>query len=344
MDNSIADIAKKLLIEAGYEIIDTIFVLENIVPSGRVHELIFNGPPNMVVAVRSDSIGFAEFIDSITHRRDIEANVGFSFRGHPWRAILFKELCLKAGINIYSEDGSFYDKTNELLQSDDIAFFKKYLSEHPCNNVLEIACGTNRIGKEILPYIKKYDGIDLSTVMLKYATIKTWEPYASFFCKDMRNFTLPWNYDLILCAYNSLQILDEKDVVNCLNCAASLLSKKGKMIIDIFNPKTEFITIEAVTERKCSFFSEKNSDHLIELYETHQYNPKSRINYIHYTYKDTENDQSWVGEYSMTQFDTNKMDSLIRQADLKVINKYGDYNFQPFSDACYKQIFILAPL
>ena len=343
VNNVILNIAKKHLIEAGIENTNSMTFYE-IDISKNINKYLddmFANQSNFIVIIRSDHQNFTEYIDLLTDHLDIVANIGFTFNGYPWRTILFNKSCLRTGLNTYSKDGSFYDETNKILQSGDIESYKKYLSEHHCENVLEIACGTNRVGKEILSHVKIYDGIDLSPVMLKYSAIKTWEPHASFYCKDMRNFSLPRKYDLVFCAFNSLQILDEKDVVNCLICANSLLSENGKIIIDIFNPKSEFLTIDAVTEYKCSFISEKHDGHLIELYETHQYNPQNRINYIRYTYKDTVNGKSWLGEYSMTQFDAKKMDCFIKHANLIIVNKYGDYHFQPFSDACYKQIFVL---
>jgi SAM-dependent methyltransferase len=284
---------------------------------------------------------FADVVEKIANKKDIIINVGILFDNNVFRVLCIRNKTKRMIFNAYARDALFYDDTNVKLQQGDIAFFRKLLSFYNSRNVLEIACGTNRIGIEILSYVEKFDGIDLSPDMLKYATLKTMDLRASLYCKDMRDFSMPLKYDLIICAFNTLQVLDESEAIACLKCTSALLSDRGLIIIDVFNPKTEFLTTKATTECKCNFVSENYYRHLIELVETHKYDERSHRNQITYIYIDKISGKQWTNHYAMYQFNSKTMSKIIKEAELIVENKYGDYCFRPFDDSCYKQIFIL---
>ena len=50
--------------------------------------------------------------------------------------------------------------------SEDVNFWINYVKNNKINSVLELGCGSGRIGLKLIPWIKNYVGIDLSDEFL----------------------------------------------------------------------------------------------------------------------------------------------------------------------------------
>lgn len=132
----------------------------------------------------------------------------------------------------YNAIAKYYDdvigagfETNEYL--------KKRINRYNKNtgSVLELGCGT---GNNLLSFGKNTEltGIDISDEMLKIAKKKL--PAGTFYCKDIRGFSLDKKFDLIICLYDTLNhilLLSEwKRIFADIN---SHLNKGGLFIFDI---------------------------------------------------------------------------------------------------------------
>ena len=115
-------------------------------------------------------------------------------------------------------------------------FAKKY--EGP---VLELASGTGRLATPILKLRLNYTGLERSEIFLKEAK-KNFKKKANFILGDMRNFHLGLSFDFIFIGFNSfLHNLSTKEAKSCLKCVLNHLNPKGKFLLSIFIPNTEFL-------------------------------------------------------------------------------------------------------
>lgn len=296
----------------------------------------------LVIPIKCSSLDFKKDIQTITEKFEIKANIGLSYNNIDWRVFLLKRKEERFGNNLYNTDCDYYDSINFILQDNDIDFFKKIIEIYKCSNVLELAVGTNRIGNEILSCVNNFIGVDLSPDMIKQASLKTQSIKASFFCENMVYFNKYKKlFDFIYCAYNSIQMLNYSDIDMFFSSIKSLLSDNGIVIIDLFNPKQKYLKEEKIREFKCSFRSPYSHNDVIDLYETHKYNSKTKQNFITYEYINRTTNSIQVNNYCMTQFDFSEMQEFFSKSGFVIEKVYGNYLFNDFNSNSNKQIFIL---
>lgn len=95
-------------------------------------------------------------------------------------------------------------------------------------NLLEIAAGTGTLASYLKPHFKSYLISDISKEMLKQSK-------ADFpkICFDMRNFPLKINFDIVLCAFDSINyILNSGEVKKVFKNVAAILPEGGKFLFD----------------------------------------------------------------------------------------------------------------
>lgn len=102
---------------------------------------------------------------------------------------------------------------------------------NPSDNVLDIACGTGVVSKEISRRLGKSGsliGVDLSRTALSIAKQSVNKNNASFFEMDAENIPFRFVFDKIFCQYG---IMFFPNVGKVLETARKILSKSGKIIL-----------------------------------------------------------------------------------------------------------------
>lgn len=143
--------------------------------------------------------------------------------------------------NLYQNTAIFYDGGNSLNHIDDVGFYRKMVE--PGEKVLEIGCGTGRVAIELARIGVHVTGIDLSDSMLSIFKEKLKDEDARVNEKiriekaDMTDFSIDDTFDLVIFPFRAFQSLTtNQQRVNCLNSVKKHLKKKGKVVIDMFNP------------------------------------------------------------------------------------------------------------
>lgn len=97
--------------------------------------------------------------------------------------------------------------------------------------VLELACGTGRLGGPLVERGATVVGLDLDPDMLLVAARR---PGVHLVRGDMRRFAFATAFDVVVLAYNGLQLLlDDDDRLACLRCAAAHLAPAGVMALEV---------------------------------------------------------------------------------------------------------------
>ena len=110
--------------------------------------------------------------------------------------------------------------------------------------VLEVCCGNGRILVPALEAGVPVDGLDLSAPMIEDARAKLAARglETRLFTADMRDFTLPHRYALIVIAFNSfLHNLTQADQLATLECCRRHLEPGGRLAIVAFHPSAPIL-------------------------------------------------------------------------------------------------------
>jgi len=129
----------------------------------------------------------------------------------------------------------------------------------PCL-VLDLACGTGSLTAELAGRGYDMTGLDMSADMLSAASAKN--PDILWLNQDMRSFELYGTVDAIICCYDSLNyILEKEDIKKCFRLVHNYLNPGGLFIFDV-NSKYKFGNIYAgnnfILENKHVFCSWQN--------------------------------------------------------------------------------------
>jgi len=159
----------------------------------------------------------------------------------------------KESYNIFLE---YYDKivrsTNNPLE-DEVEFLvedciKEYKPE--TKTILELACGTGEVARELVSKKYKVTGLDINEKMLEKAQKNLSKQ--NLVLADMTNFDLGKTFDSILCNYNSIcHLLLWEDWQNFFEMSSKHLEKDWLLIFDI-NTVFEF---ENITRDFAQFYN-----------------------------------------------------------------------------------------
>lgn len=147
----------------------------------------------------------------------------------------------------YAEVAELYDYVVPYATRGDVEF---YIDEARAANgpVLEVGCGTGRV---LIPTARAgvpITGLDESTAMLARcrATLRDESPdvqsRVDLHAGDMRAFELGRTFGLVTIPFRPFQhLLTVEDQLACLSCIRQHLEKRGRLILDLFNPSLDFL-------------------------------------------------------------------------------------------------------
>lgn len=136
----------------------------------------------------------------------------------------------------YGIFAQFYDGLTEnvdyKVRSDYISDFFHQAQIVPGDDILDLACGTGSITKQLADKGYRMTGLDLSKEMLTFAVNKS--PESTFLAGDMTSFDFNEAFDGCVCCLDSINHLtDIDDWKRCFDCVAKSLRKDGLFIFDV---------------------------------------------------------------------------------------------------------------
>src|SRR3989442_11764822 len=125
----------------------------------------------------------------------------------------------------------------------DVAFFRR-MAGRPGGPILELGCGTGRVALPLARAGFDVVGLDLSARMLQIAKQKAkWLPSGSrlqLVRGNMAQFRLDRRFSLILIPFRSFQLLlKPQKQRSCLSCVRDHLTRTGRLVVNLFDPKLE---------------------------------------------------------------------------------------------------------
>ena len=241
-----------------------------------------------------------------------------------------------SGCEGYGAIASVYDKLNAELDYKSWAdffelCFEKYLKARP-ELVLDLACGTGRMTRELSR--RGYDmiGVDGSADMLSCAMSEDGEGIL-YLLQDMRELELYGTVGAAVCCLDSINyLLTEQDVRTVFAMVHNYLDPDGLFIFDINSPHkfenvysdNAYILEDEDTEGRAVFCGWQN-----------QYDPDSRICDFYLTlFEETDG-----GEYIRSDehqqercYTLQQINELLRDTGLEPLGAFSDFGFTPVTD------------
>lgn len=227
-------------------------------------------------------------------------------------------------MDTYKNFLQYYDDIVRGLNSpieDEVEFLvEDVIKEHKpeTKNILELACGTGVVAKELISKGYNLTGLDISEEML--AKAKQNLPKNELVLGDMTDVDLGKTYDAVLCNYNSIcHLLTWDKWQGFFDTAAKHLEKDGLLVFDI-NTLYEF---ENITRDFAQFYSFWENNVCLEMFK--------KPGYYEWLVKMYE--KAADGRYDLTtevvkenSFPISKIEKELKAKGFKILEKV-DYHY-----------------
>ena len=194
------------------------------------------------------------------------------------------------------------------------------------NSILDVACGTGILAKELMNIGFKVSGIDISEDMINIAKENTKDN--SFKVADMKDFKLNRKFDIITCAFDSINyITNNKDMEKTLSNIFNHLENNGFFIFDINTPylyeDKHFGTIERT-------FDDINFKQILE------YDRVNRLGKTVFAFANNESETHIQKAYTVEE-----MDKFLLNSGFEIMGRYKNFKLSPIEDRTYKVFYVV---
>ena len=246
----------------------------------------------------------------------------------------------------YYERASDYDLEYQSQSEQDIPFWRELVMRYTPQRVLELACGSGRIGLELLhsPGSFQLEGLDISPEMLAvYRRKLEQEPESAqqrvtLHEADMSDYRLPnkGSFDLVLLPFNSVAHLYEIDQqLGAFKNTYDHLAPGGRFVVDIFLPDIDYLS-DALNRPSHVYLEDEielESEFTMLLYTTRKYDPIEQLQHLLWTHEkffETGDHERYLTKLDLHVFFPRELQLLFLATGFRVEAIYGDYDWRDF--------------
>lgn len=244
-------------------------------------------------------------------------------------------------LKILYQNPKLYDEEYATLNRD-VNFWIDYIEANKIESVLELGCGSGRIGFHLIPRIKKYVGIDLSEAFLQDFELKLLnlgnKTKVRLIKGDMTNFCLDDKFDLIILPFNGIcHLYSLAQVISMLSCVKRHMTKSSRFVIDCFNPDIAFLQSNKQRVLRNEFIIKETGERIC-VYETNEYLADTQVNYIRRYYVNESSGAETELHLPMKMYYPVELDALLQLNGFLIQEKWGNYKGESFVSNSLKQI------
>ncbi|HTI13132.1 MAG TPA: class I SAM-dependent methyltransferase [Dictyobacter sp.] len=247
----------------------------------------------------------------------------------------------------YYERVSDYDLEYQSQSELDVPFWRELVMRYTPQRMLELACGSGRIGLELLhsPGAFQLEGLDLEQGMLKAYERKLAHESeeqrrrVTLHHGDMSDYALPnkGTFDLIILPFNSICHLYEiESQLAMFNTTFEHLAPGGRFVVDVFLPDIDYLS-DALNRPSTVYLEDEIEDPAGEftmlLYSTRKYDAFEQVQHITWTHEKfmtTGENERYLSRLDMHVFFPRELQMLFLASGFEVEAIYGDYLWKPF--------------
>ncbi len=248
----------------------------------------------------------------------------------------------------YYERVSDYDLEYQGQSEHDVPFWCELVTRYTPQRVLELACGSGRIGLELLrgPGNFLLEGLDISADMLKaYARklereAETMQQRVKLHEGDMCDYQLEHKgqFDLILLPFNSITHLYEiEQQLETFRNTYDHLAPGGRFVIDTFLPDIDYLS-NALNRPSNVYLEDEivspEEDFTMLLYSSRKYDQIEQTQHITWThekfFEETGENERYLTKLDMHIFFPRELQLLFLVSSFAIEAIYGGYDWKPF--------------
>lgn len=245
-----------------------------------------------------------------------------------------------------------YELRCQAQSKKDLPFWKELVGHYQPARVLELACGSGRIGLALLDGQGSFllDGLDIDEHMLAFYQDKlahqpiSIQQRVTLHQGDMSTYHLTHagNYDLIFLAFNALgHLLETEQQINAFSRTYEHLTPGGRFVVDLYLPKDQGNETPSVPTRN-KVIEIPGSKSYLQLSTIHAYDNHEQVASITTAIEKIFEDGSkehYSTELKSHVFYPNELRLLFLFTGFKIEAIYGDYSWIPFAQGM-RQIII----
>ena len=237
---------------------------------------------------------------------------------------------------IYLHDRYTYFYELELAGfRDDLPFYRKHLPGSPAT-VLELGCGTGRLGRALAAAAYQVTGIDLSLSMLRRAVATQDADTANprYCCMDMNRIGLGCRFDAVVIPYHTMNLLTRAgEVDRCLEQIRPLLAEGGRLLMQLFVPARAHAELAQKKQFQFMIFDRTDGSKVIKEILKWRETGTTLINLretYRVRYRPDRVNEDWQYDYQILGMDDEAWRAHLAKAGFAVTACYGDYGLTPF--------------
>ena len=226
-------------------------------------------------------------------------------------------------------------------KKNDIEFWKNIYDKHIGTRILELGCGTGRLGLPLLRCGAHYTGVEISKEFCVYAEEKIVQSGFSpnIVNQDFRDFNLGEKYDIIFIGFNTfLHILTDSDAISFLKAVKSHMHSESRFYIDIFVPDPSFLYRTQKRVKNLEYI-DSQTNQTIYIDEVCNYDQSTEINKVTWIYYSKDSDKEEKYQFTMRMYYPDTMNRIITDVGFHINQLWGDHEFNEFNEYSELQIY-----
>jgi SAM-dependent methyltransferase len=247
----------------------------------------------------------------------------------------------------YYERTSDYDLEYQSQSEQDIPFWRELVMRYTPRRVLELACGSGRIGMELLRGLGDFqmEGLDISQGMLNaYRNKLAREPEAVqgrviLHEGDMCDYQLEHkgDFDLVLLPFNSIAHLYEiEQQLDTFKNTYDHLIPGGRFVVDTFLPDIDYLS-NALNRPSNVYLEDEieapDGEFTMLLYSSRNYDQIEQLQHIawiHEKFFVSGEHERYLSKLDMHIFFPRELQLLFLATGFRIEAIYGSYDWKPF--------------
>ncbi|HEY0753543.1 MAG TPA: class I SAM-dependent methyltransferase [Ktedonobacteraceae bacterium] len=255
----------------------------------------------------------------------------------------------------YYEDADEYDLEYQSQSERDVPFWRELVMRYLPQRALELACGSGRIGLELLraPGDFQLEGLDISQEMLAAYQRKleressALQQRVTLHESDMSVYQLPHKgeFELIFLPFNSISHLYEvEEQLATFKNTYEHLSPGGRFVVDVFLPDIDYLS-NALNHPSYVYLEDEievPDEYTMLLYSSRKYDQIEQvqhISWVHERFLETGENERSLTRLDMHIFFPRELQLLFLASGFAIEAIYGSYDWKPFGQGT-RQIII----
>jgi SAM-dependent methyltransferase len=242
-------------------------------------------------------------------------------------------------------EAEYYDLFTEWREDTD--FFVTVAKQYG-GPVLEVGCGTGRVTRHISAAGINIDGFDSSPERLRIAReALPAESGVKLYCQDMRAFSLPGSYQLVMLPYRVLQELaTTAEKIQCLSCVRDHLEEGGLVLIDNYNPSIPMLARDPATSARVMEKTGPGGELIRRTDRVVSRDYLSQTQQLEVVYDvrhaADERTEHYVIPYETSYMFRFELEHLLARCGFTIREIWGGFDFEPFGQGASDELIVLA--